>query len=419
MFIAYLIVFFGLVNLIRIAIFLIGSDIYQLKKAKYEKFKKRIYPLPTVSVIIPTHNEESTITRCVTSVITNSYPENKLQIIIVNNNSTDSTSLLVKKLIRQYPHHNLKLAHCSKAGKAHALNHGLKRHATGEIVMCLDSDSYIHPNAIRNAVEYFRNPKVVGLAANVKISPNQGIFNLIQRFEYLICYQMKRAESLFNIEYIIGGIGSTFRYQAISNVGFYDSNTVTEDIDLTAKLLSLGNKDNRVIYGSDVIAYTESVPDIHGLIRQRTRWKYGRSQTFFKNPSLFFGSPKKYTYGLSWIYLPLAIFFDIAFFFEPLMVGFILYLSIVYVEVTIILSALVVISSYIIFNILAEDTLTTKEKLYLIIISPTMYFYFYILSFAEYIALITTIIKLPTLRKELSKHVCSWQHVSRKPNINS
>ena len=61
---------------------------------------------------------------------------------------------------------------------------------------------------------------------------------MIQRFEYLICHQMKKAHSAYNVEYIIGGIGSMFRRSTLDEVGLYDTNTMTEDIDLTMKILA-------------------------------------------------------------------------------------------------------------------------------------------------------------------------------------
>ena len=77
--------------------------------------------------------------------------------------------------------------------------------------MCLDGDSTLAPDAVAKSVAYFRDKRVVATASNVNIIPNGTILGLVQRFEYLICHQMKKAQSAFNVEYIIGGIGSMFR----------------------------------------------------------------------------------------------------------------------------------------------------------------------------------------------------------------
>ncbi len=412
-FVSYLIVILGSVNLIRMAIFLIGSDIYGLMRHIYKKKNNSLPYLPKFSVIIPAHNEEKNILTSVKSVIENYYPVSKLEVIVVDDGSTDNTFNIVKEYKEYNNLDNLKLVYQKNAGKAHALNNGMINHSSGELVMCLDSDSSLEKHAIMNAASYFEDPTVAALSANVKIREGAGLLNLIQRFEYIVCYQMKRAQTLFNIEYIIGGIGSTFRKSAIELVNYYDTDTFTEDIDLTMKIINQGNIDYKAIYGCDVIANTESVLNIKSLIKQRYRWKYGRSQTFYKNRKMFFSSEDKYTKLLTWIYLPYALFCDLAFFLEPLMMFYIFYVVLKYGDYLTLISAMSLCVGYIILNILAEDTLKLKEKIKYLLASPTMYFYMYVMSFVEYVALIKAMINIFNLKNSLKKNICSWQHVER------
>ena len=128
---------------------------------------------------------------------------------------------------------------------------------------------------------------------------------------------------------------------------------------------------------------------------------------------MFFNSHKEFTKALTYFYLPFAIYGDIAYFFEPLMVSYILYITIRYHDLFTLLTAFTVISIYISLNILAEETLKTKDKILLVAIAPTMYLFFYILSLVEYIALIKALIKLPNLKKSLDQQICHWQHVQR------
>lgn len=408
-----LIIFFGVINLIRMTVFIVGSDIYSYRSKKTLKNKttKRFYPF--VSIIIPAHNEEKTVIRAISSIVRNKYPRYKRQIVVVDDGSTDKTGELVKKYIDRYNVKNINLVRQKNKGKAAALNRGLKKHATGEVVMCLDSDSYLTRDGLKNASSYFQDEKVVAVSANVKIIPSGTFLNLVQQMEYLISYQMKRAQTVFNIEYIIGGIGSTFRKSALKKVGYYDGNTVTEDIDLTMKLLQLGNKNVRVIYGADVVAHTESVLNIGDLIKQRFRWKWGRSQTFLKNTNMFFSRDKRFTKGLSFFYLPYAIFSDIAFLLEPALVSYIFYIILRYGDIFTLASSLTIISIYISLNIFLENTLSKKEKVKFILLSPLMYFSFYILSFVEYLALLKSLLMLPRLKQSILKNNYNWSHVSR------
>lgn len=410
---ATLVILLGSINLVRMGIFLVGSDVYGVINALRKRREKTREPyLPSFSVVIPAHNEQQTIEYSLRSVLSADYPQDKLEIVVVDDGSKDCTCDIVRSVITEHSRANIMLVSQTNAGKAHALNNGMRNHTSGELIMCLDADSSIAPSALKNAARYFRDPRVVALSSNVKIRPTGTLFNLIQQFEYLVCYQMKRAQTLFNIEYIIGGIGSTFRRSALERVGYYDTDTITEDIDLTFKLIREGNKSNRAIYGSDVVTYTESVLTLGDLIKQRFRWKHGRSQTFLKNTSMFFSRDKRHSKLLTWIYLPYALFSDLAFFLEPLVFGFILFVVVVYADWITLLSALLVVGTYIALNVLAEDTIPMRERVFLALAAPTMYAFFYILSYVEYVALLKSYRRAGELIRKEREH-CSWEHVSR------
>ena len=133
--------------------------------------------------------------------------------------------------------------------------------------MCLDGDSMLEPDAVAKSVAYFRDERVVATASNVNILPGGGLLGLVQRYEYLISYHMKKAHNIFNVEYIIGGIGSMFRRETLDEVGLYDTNTMTEDIDLTMKIIARkGNRNQRVVYAYDALTYTEAVPSFGSLV---------------------------------------------------------------------------------------------------------------------------------------------------------
>lgn len=410
--VALLIIFFGTVNLLRITLLLIGSDAYTLKH--FLKYKgKHVKNLPTISVIIPAYNESRSIIKTISSILKSDYPQEKVNVIVVDDGSTDGTLKRVERFLSLKGVKNVLIISQKKSGKAAALNNGIKNYAKGKLVMCLDADSYIDKNALRNVVKYFEDKKVAAVSSNVKIEPGRGLLNRIQQYEYLICYQMKRAHTFYNIEYIIGGIGSTFRRSTLSKIGYYDENTVTEDIDITMKLLRSGNKNVKVMYGSDVVAYTQSVLTVNDLIKQRYRWKWGRYQTFLKNNSMFFTGKKTFTKGLTWIYLPYALFGDLGFLLEPLFLFYIIATSVIYRDFFTLSCAFSVITFYNILNVLAEDTIPFKKKLFMLPLVPSMYFLFYILSYVEYAALAKSLVNIGNLKNSLSVRENSWMPVKR------
>jgi hypothetical protein len=131
-------------------------------------------------------------------------------------------------------------------------------------------------------------------------------------------------------------------------------------------------------------------------------------QTFLKNYKLFFNTEKKYTRSLTWIVLPMAIFQELMFIIEPVIVTFIIGVSIYYHNVETILTALSMISAYIILNIYSTAHLTSKEKLRLSFFAPSMYVLLYLLSVVEYVALMRALVRLPRLKESISGHKTTW-----------
>lgn len=414
--IAYLIIFFGVINLLRLTLLLIGSDLYGLSNfKKYRKVKIQNYP--KISVVIPAFNEEQTVLRSIRSVLANDYPKDKVEVLVVDDGSTDRTFEKVQQYILAHGlTDKILLVSQQNSGKALALNKGMKEYATGSLVMCLDADSSLDKYALKNTIKYFEEDNVMAVASNVKIMKGKGLLNLVQKMEYLVCYQMKRAQTFYNIEYIVGGIGSVFRKNHLQDIQFYDANTVTEDIDITMKILREGNRRVKVLYASDVIAFTPSVLTIKDLLKQRYRWKWGRYQTFLKNSNMFFSRNKAHTKGLTWLYLPFALFSEAGFLLEPFFIAYILFISFYFQSFFTILSAFLILTFYLIMNILAEDTLPWRNKIRFIALAPAMYILFYILTFVEYFVLVKAIFNSPKLKESLNISGYTWQPVKRSSN---
>lgn len=371
--------------------------------------------LPTVTVLIPAHNEEVCVLKTIESVRASAYPASKLKIIVINDGSTDNT----KAIVRNYIKHNaagadIRLINQGNKGKAGALNYALKKYVRSTLVMTLDADSEMDKKAIRNSVAHFRDQKVLAASSNVNIIENDTILGLAQRFEYAIGYQMKRAEALGNIEYIIGGVGAMFRYKAIKNIGFFDTNTQTEDIDLTLKLLAhYGNKEYKLVHAHDAATYTAPVLTTDALVKQRLRWKYGRWQTFAKHKFLFFSKQTKYSKLLTWGILPYALLQELLLLVEPLAIVVTFYFATYYGDIKTFLFAIIVVTGHILINIWASDTISVKERLRLSYYAIPMYLLLYIVSYVEYAAILLGLVKLKKLRLSINNQHTTWKSPER------
>jgi len=180
------------------------------------------------------------------------------------------------------------------------------------------------------------------------------------------------------------------------------------------KILVHKARHQKIAYAADSIVHTEAAHSVRELMTQRFRWKYGRSQTFLKQSSYFFSRSECYAKRLTWFMLPLSLLQDIIFIFEPLVISYFLYIMIRYDDLTIFLSALTVITIYLLCNVWATDHLSIRQRLRLTWYAPPMYILMYVLSFAEYYALIKSLVLLPNLKRSIKKRHITWNSPARR-----
>ncbi len=258
-------------------------------------------PAPSVTVLIPAHNEESVIVQTVQSVLLSDYTN--MHVIVVDDGSTDATLELLHTNFGRNSY--VQIIHQANRGKAAALNNALS-HAQTEIVVTIDADTEIEPDAIRNLLRHFSDPKVGAVAGNVKVGNRSRWLTRWQALEYITSQNMeKRAFDLLNCITVVPGALGAWRRAAIEAAGGITADTVAEDADLTIAIRRLGW---RVTYDEYAIAWTEA-PETPGvLIRQRFRWTFGTLQSFWKHSGTLF-RPKYGTLG--WVALPNIFIFQI------------------------------------------------------------------------------------------------------------
>jgi len=397
----YLFITISLIDIIHLGMYLVGAnyyDIWQFRRQAKAGPRSHHALKPMVSVIIPAHNEELGIVRCLDSVRTNTY--RKLEIIVVDDASTDNTKKFVRQYITKYPNRNIRLMFKRKnGGKAEALNHVLRNGAKGDLVMTLDADSVLHKNSITNAVAYFDDPKVVGVAANVRILDSPSVLGLLQKFEHMVGYRSKKFFSVTNSEFIIGGVASTYRRDVIKKLRFYDTDTTTEDIGLSLKVVAQGNRDQRIIYASNVLAMTEGVQTFKQLMRQRYRWKLGSLQNLIKYRGLVANRSGRYSRMLTFYRIPMAFFGELMLMLEPLAIVYVVYVCYVLLSPSMIIGAYMTITLYLLFNLWPDEHMTFSKKLKMSMYTPIMYFVFYLMNIVQTAAILRCIFNFKQIFK--------------------
>ncbi|MGH1569208.1 MAG: glycosyltransferase, partial [Nitrosopumilus sp.] len=237
-----------------------------------------------ISILIPAHNEEIGIRKSIESALATEYP-NK-EIIVIDDNSKDNTWNIANSFAEQG---QIKLVSRPPApsSKASALNHGMN-FATGDYVLCMDGDTELDKDALKNAVPYFENKDTVAFSGNVKIlNGDGGVDNLLtklQTYEYMIAIELgRRFTSALQILLVVSGAFGIFKKDLIKEIHAFDKDTLTEDFDLTLKFRKTRN---RIQFLPNSIAYTHCPATWSAWRQQRNRWAYGQLQTLSKNMDL-------------------------------------------------------------------------------------------------------------------------------------
>lgn len=300
---------------------------HQRDKMEREEFDDD--ELPTVTVIVPAHNEAAVIDRCLNSVKAQDYPHDKLEIIVVDDGSTDSTADLVEGhvngeqrcadsfVLRGEPikvgpfRGTLELIKNGHQGKAHALNAGISA-STGEIVVNIDSDVVISPTCVRAIASSFRrNPEMGAATGNIEIDweliesrdrdgnlildedgaivpkrlgPVEHFLARSQFLEYLCSFDLgRRSQAQTKTMYTLAGACSAFRRSVIEAGALYSNITVSEDTDVTFDLHKQGVT---IGFVEDAKVYIEPSIDWDDLYAQRVRWTRGQLEVCGLNEEL-------------------------------------------------------------------------------------------------------------------------------------
>jgi poly-beta-1,6 N-acetyl-D-glucosamine synthase len=223
-----------------------------------------------ISVIVPAYNEGPVVEASLRSVMQLNYPN--YEVICVDDGSSDDTFEKASRLAELDGTKKLRVFSQVNGGKASALNHGISR-ARGEFVFCMDSDSRIEPDTLRNMIVHFRDPKVGAVAGNVKVVNRRHVLTKLQALEYIEGLNLIRAAQAFTgkISVIPGPVGM-FRKTVLDEVKGYSSDTYAEDCELTLRIYMAGYE---IRYEPKAIAFTEAPEAFDALFRQRYRWGRG------------------------------------------------------------------------------------------------------------------------------------------------
>jgi len=233
-----------------------------------------------VCIIVPCFNEEKTVTKTVHSLLNLDYPQDKLEIIIIDDGSTDRTYERAKKLLK-YP--QVKLFRKKNGGKWTALNYGLTK-TKAKFVGCLDSDSFVSSQALKLIMAYFMDSKIMVVTSSIKVYHPKNILERVQRIEYLSGIFLRQSLSSLDSLTVAPGPFSIYRKKVFEMVGLFQEGHHTEDMEMTLRIQS---QNYRIINAPEASVYTVSPSSFKALYRQRQRWYSGSIRNIWDYRYLF------------------------------------------------------------------------------------------------------------------------------------
>jgi biofilm PGA synthesis N-glycosyltransferase PgaC len=231
---------------------------------------------PKVSIVVPCYNEADNVCEVIACLNEINYPN--YDIIAVNDGSRDNTGEILNALVDRYPKLTVIHQHRNE-GKAV----GLTTAATlsdAEFLMCIDGDSLLDRHAVRWMLRHFANRDVGAVTGNPRIRTRTSLLGRMQVGEFsAIVGLIKRTQQMYGRLLTVSGVVSMFRKSALQDVGYWSSDILTEDIDISWKLQVGGWK---IHFEPRALSWILMPETIRGLYRQRLRWAEGGIQVLFK-----------------------------------------------------------------------------------------------------------------------------------------
>ncbi|HYD93437.1 MAG TPA: glycosyltransferase [Candidatus Paceibacterota bacterium] len=258
----------------------LGAIIYGNISSKAVPSTATVRYQPKVSFVIPCKNEEGAIAHSIEQCFAADYPKELLEVIVINDGSTDGTRDVLYETQKKYPELII-VDWKENRGKRHGMAEGFRR-ATGEIVVQLDSDSYIDPKTFPELIAPFADHTIGAVCAHADpANADQNFLTKMQAAYYFLSFRiLKAAESAFFTVFCCSGCSSAYRRSTI--IPILDTwlserflglpVTWGDDRALTNWVLRQGQ---RTIYTDRVQAYTICPDNLKQLLKQQARWKKG------------------------------------------------------------------------------------------------------------------------------------------------
>ena len=237
-----------------------------------QETSQKLDKTPYVSILVPAYNEEKTIARTLESIFNLDYPQDRMEVIVINDGSKDKTEEVIRKFTQG--RNNLRVLSHANCGKAASLNKAIAL-ASGEFFACLDADSFVDSRTLRKMLHLYykeNDERIAVITPAMKVFEPKNLLQKVQWLEYLVVILISRVSSEMDSLYVAPGPFSLYRMSIIKAIGGFDATNITEDQENAYRLQK---HHYRIKQCHDGYVYTTTPRTLSPFYRQRKRWYLG------------------------------------------------------------------------------------------------------------------------------------------------
>ncbi len=271
--------------LLAYAVFILWN-IFVLFFQKKEIFNFENYnPSTSVTIVIPVRNEEQTILKCLQSIASQNFPKNLLQVIVVDDSSTDKTNLVAEKFLKE-TFSNYQLLSLSEkqthplissredTGKKQAILKAIEN-ATGKIIVTRDADTFTVSNLwLKSLVHTFESSDCDLLISPVILTRNNSFIGAFQQFENMAITSLGMGMAKNKLPFVCSGANLAYKKETFLQIEPYKDNLhiASGDDMFLLKHFYLNKLKIQPNTSMQAIAYTPAENSLGKMLSQRIRW---------------------------------------------------------------------------------------------------------------------------------------------------
>ncbi len=314
----------------------ISGYVYYLKGLKFKDEKLEEYPF--VSILVPAHNEGVVIGKTVESLLSLEYPIDKMELIVINDNSSDDSKDILDNIKNRYRQHNFTIINTDNItggkGKSNALNIGYQV-AKGEYIAIYDADNTPEKTALRYLIQTIVKDDSLGAVIG-KFRTRNKHKNILTKFINIETLSFQWIAQAGRRQLLglctIPGTNFVLRRSTIESLGGWDTKAIAEDTEISFRIYKMGQ---RITYIPQSVTWEQEPETVNVWIKQRTRWVKGNIYVLVKYiKNIFKGKQNR-------------VLFDILYFFS---VYFLFLTSVVVSDILFLLSIFNIVEINIPFN---------------------------------------------------------------------